>query len=625
MNLWSSRESLNPVLAKLYNGFKPVSEFNWDSMTSIPLYSLIHPDEVNSIKELILSPRYSGNNEYKMKKINDIMGNRGFHYFAGGTNRLVYEHPAAMNAVFKVAIDDRGITDNPAEFRNQNFLKPYCTKMFECTPYGTMASVERVDRIKNYDEFMEILPSYYNLMKNHISGKYVMEDVGIDYYLNFGIRHCNSSDDGLVILDYPYLFEVDGRKLYCTTRFSDGSVCGEEIDWHPTFNYLRCPRCGREYRARDISKSPEMVSRSFEREGVYRMKITLRRGNDVEKVIDTNRVSDHFIKETQNTKKEHPNRPVVHVRRIEIESKEETTRPTMPTVEKKSVPDNKQTVTNTTEVPKKENKIVIKLGKIVDVSKNESTDSKLVVRPKRVEVTGYNKSYKRPNNYRQQSSGIPGVVTEKADFRKNNKGNKSSNNSNNGHSIILPENFKDSNISKTRTDVSGDFESNSFDKATISNSGTKNDYQDIIKDDDARIDEIANTIVNAIFGSGDSNGEESNKDLFVPKSVDMAKASKDETIEAKKYNHKRRGTTTTTAKEEDLSVQEEEKKTEVDSVTVEVTAVEEKPKKKTTTRKTTTKKSTVVKPKKKAVSNVDDDSTSDLVSNTKKSINEEEN
>lgn len=595
MNLWSSKESLNPVLAKLYNGFKPIAEFNWDSMTSIPLYYLISPEEIKSIKDLILSPRLSGNNEYKMEKIEDIMRNRGFHYFTGGTNRLVYEHPAATNAVFKIAIDDRGITDNPAEFTNQYFLKPYCTKMFECTPCGTMSVVERVDRIKNYDEFMEVLPSYYNLMANHISRKYVMVDVGIDYYMNFGIRANNSSDDGLVILDYPYLYELDGRKLVCNTRFSDGTVCGGEIDWHPTFNYIWCPKCGREYRARDIAKTPERVSRIFNREGVYRMKITFRRGNKVEKVIDTNRVSDHFIKETQNTKKELPDKPIVHVRRVEVEKNEET--PTVNKVEPKKIVHESKPVTNPTknDQPKKENRVVIKLGKLVDVSKKESTNDKIVVKPKRVEVTGYNRSYaKKPNNHKPQPTGLPGVVTEKANVNIKQKNNKSS------KSFILPEDFKDSNVTKTRM-VTDD-----FDESPIKS--------------DARIDELTNTIVNAIFGSDDSNGEESNKELSVPKIVDIAKTSKDETIEEKKYNHKRRSTTaaqTLVEEEKDLSQKETE-----NSVTVEATAIEEKPKKKATTRKSSSKKSTVVKTKKKAV-NTTEDTTTDLVVNAKKSIEDD--
>ena len=63
-----------------------------------------------------------------MEKIDEIMHFRGFSRFAGGTNRLVYTHPMAPNAVFKVAIDSVGIHDNPAEFKNQHFLKPYCCK-----------------------------------------------------------------------------------------------------------------------------------------------------------------------------------------------------------------------------------------------------------------------------------------------------------------------------------------------------------------------------------------------------------------------------------------------------------------------------------------------------------------
>jgi hypothetical protein len=160
----------NPILNKLYRGTKSIDDFNWDNLTSIPLLYLISREEIDALRKIITSPRYSGNSRLRMQKITEIMNNRGFEYFAGGTNRLVFTHPMAPNAVFKVAIDAVGITDNPAEFYNQELLKPYCCKIFECSPCGTIASVEKVDKISNYDEFLDILPDYMALIGKFISG-----------------------------------------------------------------------------------------------------------------------------------------------------------------------------------------------------------------------------------------------------------------------------------------------------------------------------------------------------------------------------------------------------------------------------------------------------------------------
>ena len=280
----------NAILNMMYRGTTTIEDFNWDAMTTVPILYLMTPQDIDYIKNLILSPRYSGNNKYKMEKIDEVMHYRGFSRFAGGTNRLVYVHPAAPNAVFKVAIDSVGINDNPAEFRNQNFLKPYCCKVFECTPCGTIASFEKVDRITTFEEFYTIADDYYYIIVNVILGKYVMDDIGIDYFMNVGIRvGCYP-----VLLDFPYLFELDGRKLECCNVLDDGRVCGGEIDYDGGFNKLICKKCGRVYRARDLAKPPKEGGILLRQKGGRRMKLEITRGSKVIKTYDTTIERDYL-------------------------------------------------------------------------------------------------------------------------------------------------------------------------------------------------------------------------------------------------------------------------------------------------------------------------------------------
>lgn len=280
----------NAILNMMYRGTTTIEDFNWDAMTTVPILYLMTPQDIDYIKNLILSPRYSGNNKYKMEKIDEIMHLRGFSRFAGGTNRLVYIHPSAPNAVFKVAIDSVGINDNPAEFRNQNFLKPYCCKVFECTPCGTIASFEKVDRITTFEEFYTIADDYYYIIVNVILGKYVMDDIGIDYFMNIGIRvGCHP-----VLLDFPYLFELDGRKLECCNVLDDGRVCGGEIDYDGGFNKLVCKKCGRVFRARDLAKPPKEGGILLRQKGGRRMKLEITRGGKVIKTYDTTIERDYL-------------------------------------------------------------------------------------------------------------------------------------------------------------------------------------------------------------------------------------------------------------------------------------------------------------------------------------------
>ena len=307
----------NAILNMMYRGTTTIEDFNWDAMTTVPILYLMTPQDIDYIKNLILSPRYSGNNKYKMEKIDEVMHFRGFSRFAG-TNRLVYVHPAAPNAVFKVAIDSVGINDNPAEFRNQNFLKPYCCKVFECTPCGTIASFEKVDRITTFEEFYTIADDYYYIIVNVILGKYVMDDIGIDYFMNVGIRvGCYP-----VLLDFPYLFELDGRKLECCNVLDDGRVCGGEIDYDGGFNKLVCKKCGRVYRARDLAKPPKEGGILLRQKGGRRMKLEITRGSKVVKTYDTTIERDYL---SRNDRDVTNNRAAeVVLKHVEVKTKKVT-------------------------------------------------------------------------------------------------------------------------------------------------------------------------------------------------------------------------------------------------------------------------------------------------------------
>ena len=304
----------------LYRGTTTPLEFEWDMlMPDIPMLQVISAEDIQYLKDIITSPRYAGNSKLRISKINELMIFRGFTKFAGGTNRLVYIHPLAPNMVFKVAVDAVGIEDNPAEYYNQRFLKPYCTKVFECSPCGTIASFQKVDRITTFDEFYTMLDDYYRLIKYNIIGKYVMEDIGMDYFMNFGTW----AGRGLVILDFPYLYELDGAKLYCNATLEDKTKCHGEIDYTPGFNKLICTKCGKTYRARDLAKSPENGGILLRRKGAVKMKFSLKKGNEVVKTFDTNKEVEFLSKDGNSNSNENAVKPVRLIKKKVIVKKEE--------------------------------------------------------------------------------------------------------------------------------------------------------------------------------------------------------------------------------------------------------------------------------------------------------------
>lgn len=276
------------ILKLLYGGVTTIEDFHYDNIIAPPLLSLITPYDIEQLRLVATDIKLSGDVNKKYTIIDTIMRSRGFRRLAGGTNRVVYRHLEIPNIVVKVAFDTEGIKNNPDEFRNQHLIKPFCCKVFEVSPCGTVGLFERVDRITSRIEFASIADDIFDMITNILVGKYVLEDIGTNFMYNWGIR----KGFGPVLLDFPYIYELDGAKLYCQRRLEDGSICGGEIDYDAGFNFLKCERCGELYRARELSKpgNKRKISISqLKSKGAVKMRVECTRG-DV--VISSNSIKD---------------------------------------------------------------------------------------------------------------------------------------------------------------------------------------------------------------------------------------------------------------------------------------------------------------------------------------------
>ena len=244
------------VLNLLYTKRKSPLEFNFDLLTAPPLLSLLTPQDIFELNRIARSVKLSGKIEEKYRLIDQIMCNRGFVKLHAGTNRVVYRFIEDQRFVVKVAVDRVGLEDNPAEYKNQFLLKPFITKVFEVSPCGTVGLFERVDAIMSREEFLSVADDIFNLITKFFVGKYILEDFGSHYFMNWGTRR----GYGPVLLDFPYVYELDGDKLYCNAPVVPGRrdvLCGGQLDYDGGFNNLICTKCGRPYQARDLKKAEE--------------------------------------------------------------------------------------------------------------------------------------------------------------------------------------------------------------------------------------------------------------------------------------------------------------------------------------------------------------------------------
>lgn len=249
------------TIEQLYSKKKSALEFNYDALTAPPIRAFLTDADVHQLYKIATSVKYSGDVDTKYNMIHEVMSRRGFRRTHAGTNRVVYESMEAPSVVAKIAIDRVGLGDNPKEFVNQNYFKPFCCKIFEVDPTGVIAFVEKVNPITSIEEFASVAEDIFNLIVTKIIGKYVLDDIGCDRYMNYGVRS-NSIGFGPVILDYPYAFELDGNKLICNREINTPfgkTICGGEIDYDDGFNNLICTKCGKIFKARELQLDKKLI------------------------------------------------------------------------------------------------------------------------------------------------------------------------------------------------------------------------------------------------------------------------------------------------------------------------------------------------------------------------------
>lgn len=281
------------ILSIMYSKEKSPLDFSFDSLWMPSMYNYITPQDIFELNKIATSNRYAAKIDLKYKAIDQIMTRRGFRKFHCGTNRIVYKYLEDERFLLKIALDEVGMGDNPKEYKNQFLLKPFVTKVFECSPCGTVAMVERVQPITSRQEFVSIGDSVYELLTNVIIGKYVLEDIGTKYFMNYGLRN----GFGIVLLDYPYLYELDGNKLYCNlVDQQTGHKCDGIIDYDNGFNNLVCNKCGKLYLAQELETSIKDKLILMKEEGEIDMKITITRGNKEILKHDTSLESEVMVR-----------------------------------------------------------------------------------------------------------------------------------------------------------------------------------------------------------------------------------------------------------------------------------------------------------------------------------------
>lgn len=100
---------------------------------------------------------------------------------------------------------------------------------------------------------------------------------------------------GPVLLDFPYVYKLDGNKLYCNAPSNNNpsGCCEGIIDYDPGFNHLFCTKCGVRYKAKELEKAIKDDKVIVKSEGEHKMKVSVKGGSkNVSKTIATGEYAD---------------------------------------------------------------------------------------------------------------------------------------------------------------------------------------------------------------------------------------------------------------------------------------------------------------------------------------------
>lgn len=232
------------------------TEEDWDKMSKPPLTTYVPAPIIDQLRSIVNNVKLMNNPSKKYDLVNKLFNNIGLKPLASGTNRRTFYCTYDPTVVIKIASDRVGKSDNLSEFTLQKLIKPFCTKSFDVTPDGVVALVERVETMKEADFKKVYASDVFDFTFEILRRGYVMEDIGGNFYKNWGIRF----GFGPVILDYPYIFELDWTKLRCSHKdVHTGYLCDGylDYDYDKGMSEIICTKCGTRYTAKYLARRIE--------------------------------------------------------------------------------------------------------------------------------------------------------------------------------------------------------------------------------------------------------------------------------------------------------------------------------------------------------------------------------
>lgn len=280
-----------------------------------PIEYYISNDAINTLYTISVDSKLYNNPIKRFKIQDDILTQYGFRPLASGTNRRAFYSEKDPDIILKIASDMVGRSDNIDEYNVQYTLMPFCTKLFSVHQTGIVALSERVETMTEKD-YREIwLDEIFDTLQNFYDLGYMFDDVGLYSFKNLGVR----LGFGPVLLDFPYVYKIDWKKLRCE-RIDPCTheKCGGEIGYNydAAMSEIICYKCGVRYTAKSLINKHKneslkigrnlLMSRKFN----FDIPIQVVRGNQI--ILDSTKPNLSQPKVSNNNNQTIPQQPTTN-------------------------------------------------------------------------------------------------------------------------------------------------------------------------------------------------------------------------------------------------------------------------------------------------------------------------
>lgn len=170
-------------------------------------------------------------NNDKAEAIKAILPATEFDELGTGTNRIGFLH---NGMVVKLALDRRGLVDNYCEFKRSQELPEYLAKTYES---NMLINITEYITVLSQQQFKEQASVIRSVLED-LSRGYLFDDIGytLKNSMNWGYRDIPGSPE-LVILDYGYLYPLDGQEM---ERLLRCPKCYGQLQWNPSYTGFEC-------------------------------------------------------------------------------------------------------------------------------------------------------------------------------------------------------------------------------------------------------------------------------------------------------------------------------------------------------------------------------------------------